>query len=134
MKVAYIIGPFRAENSWEMEQNIRRAETFALEIWKLGYAVICPHTNTRFFQGAAPDNMWLDGDIEILGRCDIAFTVPKDLGGPNILSSSGSVKEMRIALILKIPVMVNRKYNITIDELEKALHDYATDYNEENEI
>lgn len=26
MKVIYVAGPFRAPNSWEIEQNIRRAE------------------------------------------------------------------------------------------------------------
>jgi hypothetical protein len=53
-----------------MESNIRRAEGLALEAWRLGYAVICPHANTRFFQGAAPDKIWLEGDLEILRRCD----------------------------------------------------------------
>lgn len=70
MKVVYIAGPFRGPNAWEIEQNIRRAETLALEAWRCGVAVICPHTNTRFFQGAADDHIWLDGDLEILRRCD----------------------------------------------------------------
>jgi len=71
--VIYIIGPFRAENSWLIEQNVRRAEEEALELWKLGFAVICPHTNTRFFNGAADDSIWLEGDKEILKRCDAAL-------------------------------------------------------------
>lgn len=29
MKLLYIAGPFRGANSWEMEQNIRRAEEVA---------------------------------------------------------------------------------------------------------
>uniref|UniRef100_A0A6M3J7I4 DUF4406 domain-containing protein n=1 Tax=viral metagenome TaxID=1070528 RepID=A0A6M3J7I4_9ZZZZ len=70
MKLVYVAGPFRGPNSWEIEQNIRRAETLALEVWRLGAACICPHTNTRFFQGAADDTVWLDGDLEILRRCD----------------------------------------------------------------
>lgn len=76
MQVAYIAGPFRAENAWEIEQNIRRAENVALEYWRDGYAVICPHTNTRFFQGAAPDSVWLQGDIEIMRRCDLVVFIP----------------------------------------------------------
>ena len=32
MKVGYIAGPFRGPNSWEIENNIRRAETLALEV------------------------------------------------------------------------------------------------------
>lgn len=70
MKVVYVAGPFRGPDSWAIENNIRRAETLALEVWRLGAAAVCPHTNTRFFQGAAPDNVWLDGDLAILGKCD----------------------------------------------------------------
>lgn len=68
MRVVYIAGPFRAENAWEIEQNIRRAEEAALELWRAGAAVLCPHTNTRYFQGAAPDHVWLEGDLELLRR------------------------------------------------------------------
>lgn len=70
MKVIYVCGPFRGANSWEMECNIRRAETLALQVWQAGAACICPHANTRFYQNAAPDSIWLDGDLEILRRCD----------------------------------------------------------------
>ena len=74
--VVYIAGPFRGADSWEMEQNIRRAEALALEIWRLGAAAVCPHTNTRFFQGAAPDTVWLDGDLAILAKCDAVLMTP----------------------------------------------------------
>lgn len=76
MNVIYISGPFRADNSWEVEQNIRRAEALSLEVWRNGMVAICPHANTRFFQGAAPDEVWLRGDIEILLRCDAVLLVP----------------------------------------------------------
>ena len=59
MKVVYVAGPFRGPNAWEIEENIRRAERLALEVWRLGCACLCPHTNTRFFQGAAPDAVWV---------------------------------------------------------------------------
>lgn len=70
MKVVYIAGPFRGPNAWEVERNIRSAEALALEVWRAGYAVFCPHTNTRFFDKAAPDEVFLEGDLEILRRCD----------------------------------------------------------------
>jgi len=70
MKVIYIAGPYRGPTNWAIEQNIRRAEELALEVWKLGHAAICPHANTRFFQGELPDENWLDGDLEIMRRCD----------------------------------------------------------------
>lgn len=70
MKVVYIAGPYRGPTHWAIEQNVRRAEAFALEVWKAGGAAICPHANTRFFQLELPDQRWLDGDLEILRRCD----------------------------------------------------------------
>lgn len=76
MKVVYVAGPFRGRDSWEMESNIRRAEALALEAWRAGAAVVCPHTNTRFFQGAAPDAVWLDGDLAILAKCDAILMTP----------------------------------------------------------
>lgn len=101
MKVVYIAGPFRAVNAWEIEQNIRRAEQLALTIWRMGAAVICPHTNTRFFQGAAPDHVWLLGDLEILRRCDAVMMAP---GWEH---SEGAQAEREYAAQHKIPVFIN---------------------------
>ena len=98
MKVVYVAGPFRGPNSWEIEQNIRRAETLALEVWRAGFAAICPHTNTRFFQGAAPDEVWLDGDIAILVKCDAVLCTP------DWEKSSGARAEVDRAKQVGIPV------------------------------
>jgi hypothetical protein len=98
MKVIYVAGPFRAENAWAIECNIREAERVALEVWNMGCAAICPHTNTRFFQGAAPDDVWLKGDIEIMKRCD-AVILTSDWP-----RSSGAKEEKRVAEQSGIPV------------------------------
>lgn len=76
MKVVYIAGPFRGPNAWEIEENIRRAERLALQVWRAGAVALCPHTNTRFFQGAADDAVWLAGDLEMLSRCDAVIFTP----------------------------------------------------------
>lgn len=120
MKLAYIIGPYRASNAWEAEKNIRRAEELALEKWLEGFAVICPHTNTRFFQGAADDKVWLEGDLEILSRCDVAFVVP--CTAEEFFESDGSVEEVRRAFELDIPVYKDNSL-ITKYELENKLMD-----------
>lgn len=70
MKVVYIAGPFRAPTPWLVEQNVRRAEAATLEVWKLGAAALCPHMNTRHFQDSAPDQVWIDGTLELLRRSD----------------------------------------------------------------
>ena len=76
MRLVYISGPYRAPTIWGMKQNIRRAEEYAIKWWSLGYAVICPHSNTNFFDGACKDSVWLEGDLEILSRCDICVMIP----------------------------------------------------------
>ena len=98
MKVVYVAGPFRASSAWGIEQNIRRAEALALQVWKAGFACICPHTNTRFFQGAAPDEVWLTGDLELVKRSDAVLMVP------GWKRSSGATQERDVAMALNIPV------------------------------
>jgi hypothetical protein len=113
MKVVYVAGPLRAKNAWEMELNIRRAEELALQVWKMGAAAICPHAMNRFYFGALGpmgDQMFLDGDFEIIRRCDaVLFT-------EDWMDSTGAMLEHKVA----------RKEGITmvydIEELEAWLN------------
>ena len=98
MLVVYVAGPFRAKNSWDMEQNIRRAEELALEVWRAGFACICPHSNTRYYQGAAPDHVWLEGDLAILKKCDVVLMTP------DWQRSNGATAERNYAFGQGIPV------------------------------
>ena len=98
MKLIYIAGPFRASNSWEVERNIRRAEGLALKVWRAGAACICPHANTRFFQGAGPDSVWLEGDLKIVRRCDAILTTS------DWMKSTGARHEVVLAQRLELPV------------------------------
>jgi hypothetical protein len=76
MKVAYVAGKYRAPTVRGIVENIRAAEAVAIELWRMGFAVVCPHLNTACFDGAAPDEVWLKGDLEILSRCDLVVMVP----------------------------------------------------------
>lgn len=57
MKVVYVAGPYRGPSEWAVKCNIEAAERVAIALWQQGYAVICPHKNTAFFGGAAPDEV-----------------------------------------------------------------------------
>lgn len=103
MQVVYVAGPFRGPDHFAIAENIRRAERLALEVWKAGAACICPHTNTMHFQGAAPDHVWLDGDLEILRRCD-AVLVTFDWE-----RSTGARAEVEFAIAHHIPVFYDLK-------------------------
>ena|ERR1700722_14294113 len=98
MKLIYVAGPYRASGEWLISENIRRAEAIALEVWKMGAACICPHKNTSFFGGACPDHVWLDGDLEIVRRCDAIVCVP------GWERSVGSLGEVALAKQLGLPV------------------------------
>jgi nucleoside 2-deoxyribosyltransferase len=98
-RVIYVAGPFRGPNSWEIEQNIRRAEELALEVWRMpGLSALCPHMNTRHYQGVLPDEVWLEGDLEQMSRCDAVLVVP------NWIKSQGTTAEIRHAESRGIPV------------------------------
>jgi len=97
MRIVYIAGPYRATTEYGVYRNIQEAERVALEVWKAGYAAICPHKNTAFFGGACPDSVWLEGDLEILRRCDAVLM----LTGSS--SSQGATAELSEALRIKKP-------------------------------
>ena len=102
-KVVYVAGAFRAKTQWEIMQNVRRAEDASLELWKLGYAVICPHTMTQHFQNECPDEVWLDGCLELLRRCDAIYLVE------GWQCSEGSLVEYELAKELGLIIMGNKK-------------------------
>lgn len=105
LKLIYIAGPFRAPDQWKQFQNIRRAETLAFEVWKLGAVAICPHLNTMHFQDALPDKVWLEGDLEIVRRCDAMIMVD------GWEDSRGAMKEKTLAHKLGIPVFFKGEYS-----------------------
>jgi hypothetical protein len=98
MKIVYIAGPYRAGSEYQVLQNIRRAEELAIRVWRSGAACICPHKNTAFFGGAAEDAVWLEGDLEIIRRCDAVVCTE------TWRMSRGAVGEVELARSLSIPV------------------------------
>ena len=76
MKLAFVTGPYRSKTIYGIKQNIESAEKVALELWKMGYAVICPHKNTALFDGSVPDDVVIGGDLVILDRCDVIVMIP----------------------------------------------------------
>lgn len=99
--VAYVAGPYRSTTEWGLEHNIRSAENVAINLWSMGYAVICPHKNTANFGGVRclPDQVWLDGDLSILSRCDLLVAVP------GWERSKGTVEELNFAVEHDIPIL-----------------------------
>ena len=102
MKVVYLAGPYRAKTIHKVVENIRTAEKYAIELWKKGYAVICPHKNSALLDGVVPDDYFLGGDHEILKRCDIVYMLP------GWEKSAGASAEHQLAKNLGIEIIYIR--------------------------
>lgn len=76
MKLIYIAAPYRADNSWLVELNIRKAEELGFEVAKLGAMPVVPHTMNRFFDGTLTDRFWLDGALALMHKCDAVLLGP----------------------------------------------------------
>lgn len=88
--VVYIAGPYRAKTAWGVEQHIRRAEEYALVVWKMGAAPWCTHPATRYFDKLLPDDVFVDGTMAQLLKCDAALFIP---GWQNSEGSRGEMAE-----------------------------------------
>jgi len=73
VKVLYIAGKYRGKSENEVFENIVHARSIAVKLWNEGWAVICPHTNAFFMGSKLGDKMFLDGDLEIVKRCDAIY-------------------------------------------------------------
>jgi hypothetical protein len=78
MKVIYISGPFTDPDTTNgIERNISIASGYAAKCWASGFAVICPHKNAKDYQHLSlPYELWINGDIELLSRCDAILMLP----------------------------------------------------------
>jgi hypothetical protein len=104
-KIIYIAGRYRDfRGDFFVEANIREAGTHALMIWLFGGVALCPHMNTAHFGGAhgIDDKVWLEGDIQLMKRCDAVFALP------GWETSKGAVEEVRIAREAGMPVFTDQ--------------------------
>lgn len=98
--VIYIAGAFRSPTGdhWEIHRNVHRAEVVSWYVWQSGHVALCPHLNTRHFQNSLRDQVWIDGTMEMLRRCDAVLAAP---GWEN---SKGTKAEISEAKSLDRPV------------------------------
>ena len=101
MRVVYVAGPYRDERGvWFVQENINRARAVARELWMLGFAAICPHSNTGMMDAAGfgSDQIFLSGDLEILDRCDAIVMIPGWQASPGARAE----RERAIAMGMKV--------------------------------
>ncbi len=99
-KVVYVAGKYTSDTEWGIWNNIEHASRVARSLWEQGYAVICPHKNTAFFGGAGHSHrqLWLEGDLEIIRRCDVMYMLN------NWKDSEGAKEELALAIQLGLEI------------------------------
>lgn len=108
--LCYVAGAYRdTRGAWFIRENIRAAEAVALSLWQRGIPALCPHKNTALFDGAAPDEVWLAGDLVMLARCDAVVLVP------GWRKSAGTRAEVEFAEARGIPVFEDFENNYDFD-------------------
>lgn len=70
MKTVYIAGPFRAATAWGIENHIREAERWGLNVARLGAIPVIPHSMYRFFHGSLPDAFWIEATLTLARKCN----------------------------------------------------------------
>jgi nucleoside 2-deoxyribosyltransferase len=111
MTVVYVAGPYRAPSKLGILRNIYRAWRVSRDLWRKGFVVLCPHSNT-FWMSEWPNKIapevFLDGDLALLSRCDVVLMLE---GWQN---SEGAIRERDYARKHHIPVVYS------VDSLEKG--------------
>ena len=110
MKIVYIAGKYRSDTEWGLEENIRHAEVAAVKLWQQGFAVFCPHKNTAHMGGVVSDTTFLEGDLEILKRCDVIFMLN------NWKNSVGACQELKVAKEHNLEIIYEDDYKKTDDQ------------------
>ena len=106
MKLAYVCGPYRAADNNAIYNNIQDARRLAVELWWMGFAVICPHLNSAFFGGVTKEDNFVAGCVEMVSRCDLlVLTRGRDF-------TEGMLAEIATANAYSIPVCIIRRDGI----------------------
>lgn len=122
MKIAYVAGPYRSKKGVrQVIIHIRNAEEVALELWQIGYAVVCPHKNSELFESVIDEDVIMEGEVVIMKRCDLVVLME---GWEN---SVGSCNERKIAIEHRIPVFywpcdARKLINFNSDGYDTRLH------------
>jgi hypothetical protein len=99
LKLAYVSGKYTDSRGPAFaELNINKAAHVAMQLWSMGIPCICPHANTKHFDGVVDYETFMAGDILMVDRCNLVVMVD------NWHSSAGAKQERQRAINKLIPV------------------------------
>lgn len=100
--VVYVAGPYRDQRGeYFVRKNVLAADRAAQWLWCIGAVALCPHKNTQSFGGLVEDKVFIEGDLELLRRCDAVLAIE----GWN--ASEGASMEVAYATANGIPVFLH---------------------------
>ena len=110
MKVVYVSGPIRSKwgrlGRW---LNLWRGRRAAIQLWKAGFAVICPHLNSVTLRCSVDEDKLIDGDCYIVPKCDFIVMI----GGWK--TSKGAVREYETAGMVDLPIYLSTESAIAYE-------------------
>jgi hypothetical protein len=71
--ILYVCGPYTGTDSTETTKNVMTARSYAIEAWRRGWTVFCPHLNSAHFERCIPEirhDGWINAYLDILRRLD----------------------------------------------------------------
>ena len=104
--VAFISGPFRGANHWQIHCNVTEAEKAIPKLIGMGYIPYCPHTTTRHLQDLFPDNTFLDMCLAFIQQMNPETDIMYML--KNWENSEGSTEEHELALARNLQVVYEK--------------------------
>ena len=116
--LVYLSGKYRDRDEHSVDCNIHYAKNIAVELWKMGFAVICPHSNSDHMGYEGADGAFLEGDMVMVGRSDLVVMLE------NWETSEGAKLERRLAMTLGSPVYFWSTHQLALRRL--ASNDYRS--------
>ena len=113
--IVFVSGKYSSPTQEGIAANIAHAEAVARRLWAAGFAVICPHSNSAYYDDSATYNQFLAGYLEMIPICDAVIALS------NWEDSPGSQVELRRAEELYIPVFHEHVLDSFIEEYQPRL-------------
>ena len=102
MKIVFISGPLTTGWDWKnkefIRERVKEARKYQLALFSSGVACFCAHVANSNEDEVAPENFYLNMDLEFLKRCDAVLAMP------GWDKSHGATKEVEIAKELGLPI------------------------------
>ena len=116
--LVYLSGKYRDKDEHTVDCNIHYAKRIAVELWKMGFAVICPHGNSDHMGFEGDGGCFLEGDMVMVERSDLVVMLE------NWETSKGANLERRLAMKLAIPVYYWGVHQLALRRLASNDHRY----------